>query len=43
VHTLRARILPERNFIHDLTFDFEKMGAEIPAEEYERVKRDCKG
>lgn len=34
----KVSILPDRNFLHDLTFDYKKYWVEIMEKEYERVK-----
>lgn len=34
-HTLEAKILPDRNFIYDLTFNYEKYCEVIAQKEYE--------
>jgi hypothetical protein len=41
ITVLKAKVLPDRNLIYDLTFDFEKMGVEISREEYEAVRNKC--
>jgi hypothetical protein len=38
LHCFKASILPDRNFIYDLTFDYKNNWLEIEAEEYERVR-----
>ena len=38
IHSFTAKILPDRNYIHDLTFDYEKNWIAIGEEEYERMK-----
>jgi hypothetical protein len=38
LHSFLVKILPDRNFIHDLTFDYEKNWVAIEEEEYESVK-----
>jgi hypothetical protein len=40
VSILKARILPDRNFIHDLTFDVQ-VAVVISAGEYGRVRGEC--
>ena len=42
LHQFKVAILPDRNYIHDLTFDFEKNWVEIDEEEYEGVKKKIK-
>ena len=41
VTKLHAKILPDRNLIYDLLFDFEKMALEILEEEYEIMLKKC--
>jgi hypothetical protein len=41
VHRLEAKILPDRNFIHDLIFDFSENALEIPEKEYLDVLHKC--
>lgn len=41
VHHIVAKILPDRNFIYDLTFDFKKNWIEISALEYEEQFKLC--
>jgi len=36
-HLITAKILPDRNFIYDLTFDYEKYCVKIEEEEYLEV------
>ena len=38
IHLFTAKILPDRNFIYDLTYDYERNWLEIEEEEYERIK-----
>ena len=38
VHAFRVNIMPDRNFIYDMTFDYEQNWDKIEAEEYERIK-----
>ena len=42
LHQFKATILPDRNYIHDLTFDYERNWVEIDEEEYEGVKKKVK-
>jgi hypothetical protein len=37
-----VKILPDRNYIHDLTFEYENNWVKIEEEEYEGVKERCK-
>ena len=37
-----AKILPERNYIYDLTFDYKNHWVAIEEEEYEAVRKRCK-
>lgn len=41
VNTMEAKILPDRNFIYDLTFDLTTC-VEISADEYEQKLNDCR-
>jgi hypothetical protein len=34
-----AKILPDRNFIHDLLYDFRNFAEEITPEEYEKARK----
>ncbi len=34
-----ARILPDRNLVHDLLHDFEAFGEKIPQSEYDRIRQ----
>lgn len=38
VHSFKASILPDRNYIYDLTYDYQNNWLKIEAEEYETVK-----
>ena len=37
-HLFKAKILPDRNFIYDMTFDYAKSWVKIEEEEYNQVK-----
>jgi hypothetical protein len=37
LHTFTVKILPDRNFIYDMTFDYENNWDKIGEEEYEEV------
>lgn len=39
IHQFKVNIFPDRNFLHDLTFDYEKNWVVIEEDEYERVKK----
>lgn len=39
LHRFEVKILPDRNYIYDLTFDYENNWERIEEEEYERLKR----
>ena len=39
IHHFVAKILPDRNYIHDLTFDYEKHWEVCAEAEYEEKKR----
>lgn len=43
IHQLKAKILPERNFIYDLTFAYENHCEVIEAAVYEEFKAKCRG
>ena len=38
IHYFKAKILPDRNFIYDMTFDYNKFWQKIEEKEYEAVK-----
>ena len=38
LHVIEAKILPDKNYIYDLTFDYEKHWTLYEAKEYERLK-----
>ena len=38
IHLFKAKILPDRNFIYDMTFDHENSWLKIESEEYNKVK-----
>lgn len=42
LHHFVAKILPDRNYIYDLTFDYEKYWVAIDQAEYEAVRKKCK-
>lgn len=42
LHHFVAKILPDRNYIYDLTFDYEKYWVVIDEAEYEQVRKKCK-
>ena len=39
LHYFDAKILPDRNYIHDLTFNYENNWVLIEAIEYEKIKQ----
>lgn len=39
IQRFKATILPDRNYIYDLTFDYKNNWLEIDADEYEQIKR----
>ncbi|MES2592260.1 MAG: hypothetical protein V4608_10270 [Bacteroidota bacterium] len=39
IHQFKAAILPDRNYIYDLTFDYENNWLKIEENEYEAVKK----
>ena len=42
LHHFVAKILPDRNYIYDLTFDYEKYWVAIEGSEYEEVRKRYK-
>jgi hypothetical protein len=42
LHHFTAKILPDRNYIHDLTFDYEKHWVAIEEAEYEEMRKMCR-
>ena len=42
LHQFKAAILPDRNYIYDLTFDYEKNWLKIEENEYEEIKKKIK-
>ena len=38
VHSFIVKILPDRNFIYDMTFDYERNWVKIEEWEYEKIK-----
>ena len=42
LHQFDAKILPDRNYIYDLTFDYEKHWELYEAEKYEALKNRIK-
>jgi hypothetical protein len=41
VHRFTAKILPDRNYLYDLTFDYKKHWIAIEEQEYEAARRKC--
>ncbi len=41
LHLFTVKIMPDRNYIHDLTFEYENNWVKIEAEEYEMAKEKC--
>lgn len=41
IHRFKASILPDRNYIHDLTFNYKDNWIKIDAEEYESVLKQA--
>lgn len=39
IHSFTAKILPDRNYIYDLTFDYKKNWIAIEEGEYEKIKK----
>lgn len=42
VHSFVAKILPDRNYVYDLTFDYERHWLKIEEEEYGKIRRLAK-
>ncbi len=38
IHQFKVSLFSDRNYLHDLTFDYEKNWVEIKEDEYEKVK-----
>lgn len=38
IHQFKVNIFPDRNYLHDLTFNYEKNWLKIEEAEYERMK-----
>lgn len=43
LHRFTVAIFPDRNFVYDMTFDFEKNWTPIEQAEYEKIKERAKG
>ena len=41
VHHIKAKILPDRNFINDMLYDYERNWVAIEAQEYESKMEQC--
>jgi len=39
LNEFKVAILPDRNFLHDITFDYEKNWVKITEQEYEEIKK----
>lgn len=39
LHQFSVNILPDRNFIYDMTFDYKKNWEAIEEDEYEKIKK----
>lgn len=39
IHRFKASILPDRNYLYDLTVDYKENWLKIDEEEYEEIKR----
>lgn len=37
-HQFTVKIMPDRNYIHDMTFDYENNWLKIEEQEYEKIK-----
>ena len=42
IHQFKVNIFPDRNYLHDMTFDYEKNWVVIDEEEYEKLKLKIK-
>lgn len=41
IHQFKVHIFPDRNYLYDLTFDYEKNWLKIEESEYEQVKKEA--
>ena len=41
LHHFNAKILPDRNYIYDLTFNYQEYWLVCDKEEYEKLKKMC--
>lgn len=41
IHQFKVNIFPDRNYLNDLTFDYEKNWLKIEEAEYKRMKEKC--
>ena len=41
IHRFKVSILPDRNYIHDLTFDYKDNWVKIGVEEYESILKQA--
>lgn len=39
LHSFTVKILPDRNYLYDLTFDYKNNWVEIEEQEYEEIKK----
>ncbi len=42
LHHFTVQIMPDRNLIYDMTFDYNRNWAKIESDEYEKVKENVK-
>jgi hypothetical protein len=42
IHQFKVNIFPDRNYLYDMTFDYEKNWIAIDETEYENIKRNIK-
>jgi hypothetical protein len=40
LHSFTVKIMPDRNYLHDMTFNYERNWVKIEEEEYETVKKN---
>ena len=41
VRNVKAQIMPDRNYIHDMVYNYEKYWKVISEEEYKQAKKHC--
>ncbi|HEX8516017.1 MAG TPA: hypothetical protein VF868_07440 [Bacteroidia bacterium] len=42
LHTFSVKIMPDRNYLHDMTFDYEQNWLKIEEAEYENLREKLK-